>query len=66
MIIILAIIVQPFREPEVEGQWRLSSEKTTSKIAIVHLVCVIIMYIIYKMYKDVALFCSSYATFLES
>ena len=49
------------REPEVEGRRRLSSEVTTSKSAIVHLVCVIIMYIIYQMYKDVASSRSSYA-----
>ena len=47
------------REPEVEGQrWRLSSEITASKSAIVHLVCVIIMYIIYEMYKDEASLCT--------
>ena len=54
------------RELEIEGRrWRLSSEITASKSAIVHLVCVIIMYTIYEMYKDVALSCSSYAIFLE-
>ena len=52
-------------KPEVEGQrWR-STKITTSKSTIVHLVCVIIMYTIYEMYKDVALSCSSYAIFLE-
>ena len=35
------------REPEVEGR-RLSSEITASKSAIVHLVCVIVMYTIYE------------------
>ena len=54
------------REPEVEGRRRwLSSEITTSKSAIVHLVCVIIMYTIYEMYKDVASPRSSYGIFLE-
>ena len=55
------------REPEVEGRWRqhLSSEITTSKSTIVHLVCVIIMYSIYEMYKDVTSSRSSYAIFLE-
>ena len=54
------------REPEVEGRRRhLSSELITSKSAIVHLVCVIIMYAIYEMYKDVASSCSLYAIFLE-
>ena len=53
-------------EPEVEGQrWHLSSEITASKNAILHLVCVIIMYTIYEMYKDVASSCSSYAIFLK-
>ena len=49
------------REPEVEGWQRqcLSSEITASKSAIVHLVCVIIMYTIYEMYKDKALSCSN-------
>ena len=53
-------------EPEVE-QWQrhLSSEITISKGAIVHLVCVIIMYTIYEMYKDVASSRSSYAIFLK-
>ena len=50
-------------------QWwrrrRLSSEITTSKSAIVHLVCVIIMYTIYEMYKDVASPRSSYTIFLK-
>ena len=48
------------REAEVEGRrrWHLSSEITASKSAIVHLVCEIIMYIIYKVYKDVASSCS--------
>ena len=42
-------------EPEVEGRrWRLPSKITASKSTIVHLVCVIITYTIYKMYKDVA------------
>ena len=43
-------------EPEVEGRrrQRLSSEITARKSATVHLVCVIIMYTIYEMYKDVA------------
>ena len=46
-------------EPEVEGRWwRLSPEITTCKSTIVHLVCVIIMYTIYEMYKDVASSCS--------
>ena len=40
-------------EPEVEGRRRrLSAEITASKSAILHLVCVIIMYTIYVMYKD--------------
>ena len=53
-------------ELEIEGRRRrLSSEITASKSTIVHLVCVIIMYAIYKMYKDVALSCSSYTIFLE-
>ena len=52
------------REPEIKVG-RLSSEITTSKNTIVHLVCVIIMYTIYKMYKDVASPRSSYAIFLE-
>ena len=56
------------REPEGEGRrWRcLYSEITASKSAIVHLVCVIIMYTIYEMYKYVASPCSSYAIFLGS
>ena len=56
-----------FREPEVEGwrQRRPSSEMTVSKSAIVHLVCVIIVYTIYKMYKDVASSRSLYAIFLK-
>ena len=49
-------------EPEVQG---LSSEITARKSAIVHLVCVIIMYIIYDTHKDAALSRSSYAIFLE-
>ena len=55
------------REPEVEGwRWRsLSSKITARKSAIVHLVCVIIMYTIYEVYKDVASSRSSYAIFLE-
>ena len=55
------------REPEVDGQrqQRLSSEITTRKSTIVHLVCVIIMYTIYNVYKDVASSRSSYAIFLE-
>ena len=53
-------------ELEVDGQrQRLSSEITARKSAIVHLVCVIIMYTIYEMYKDIALSRSSYAIFLE-
>ena len=54
-------------EPEVEGQQlrRLSSKITASKSATVHLVCVIIMYTIYEMYKDVASSCSSCAILLE-
>ena len=55
-------------KPKVEGrqrQWWLSSKITASKSAIVHLVCVIIMYTIYEMYKDVASSRSSYAIFLE-
>ena len=53
-------------EPKVEGwRWCLSSQTTTSKSTIVHLVCVIIMYTIYKMFKDVASSCSLYAIFLE-
>ena len=42
---------------------RLSSKITASKCTIVHLVCVIIMYTIYEMYKDVVSPCSSYAIF---
>ena len=38
---------------------------TTSKSAIVHLVCVIVMYTIYEMYKEVASSRSSFAIFLE-
>ena len=53
------------REPEVEGRWRLSSEITTGKSTIVHLVCVIIMFTIYEVYKDAASSGSSYAIFLE-
>ena len=52
-------------EPEVDGQQRLSSEITTRKSTTVHLVCVIIMYTIYKMYKDVASPRSSYDICLE-
>ena len=53
-------------EPEVDGQWRrLSSENPARKSTIVHLVCVIIMYTIYEVYKDVASSRSSYAIFLE-
>ena len=52
------------REPEVEGR-RLSPEITASKSAIVHPVCVIIMYTLYEMYKDVASPRSSYSIFLE-
>ena len=55
-------------EPEVDRRWRrrhLSSEITARKSAIVHLVCVIIMYAIYEMYKDEASSRSSYAIFLE-
>ena len=55
----------PGREPEVERRWRLSSKITANKSAIVHLVCVMIMYTIYEMYKDVASPCSSYAIFLK-
>ena len=44
---------------------RLPSKITGSKSAIVHLVCVIVMYTIYEMYEDVASSCSSYAIFLE-
>ena len=55
------------REPEVEGrQWRrLSSEICARKSAIVHLVCLTIIYTIYEMCKDVASARSLYATFLE-
>ena len=55
------------REPEVEGRRlrSLSSEITASKSAIVHLVCVIIMYAINRMYKDVASSHFSYAIFLK-
>ena len=54
------------REVDVEGWWQcLSFEITASKSTIVHLVCVIIMYTIYEMYKDVASSCSWYAIFLE-
>ena len=55
------------REPEVDERQRqrLSSEITASKSAIVHLVCVIIMYTIYDVYKDVASSRSSYTIFLE-
>ena len=51
----------PGREPEIEGRrrHRLSSYITASKRTTVHLVCVIIMYTIYEMYKDVALSCST-------
>ena len=51
-------------EPEIEGRWWwcFSSDITTSKSAIVHLVDVIITY---TMYKDVASSRSSYAIFLE-
>ena len=45
------------RELEVDGhRWRqrLSSEITARKSTIVHLVCVVIMYTIYEVYKDVA------------
>ena len=44
---------------------RLSSEITASKSAIMHLVCVMIMYTLYEMYKDVASPRSSYGIFLE-
>ena len=55
------------REPEVDGQqWcRLSSEITARKSIIVHLVCVIIMYTIYEVYKDAASSRSSYAILLK-
>ena len=55
------------REPGVDGRRRrdLSSKITARKSAIVRLVCVIVMYTIYEMYKDVALSRSSYAIFLE-
>ena len=62
--LIVALLLSRGREPEVEGR-RLSSQITANKSAIVYLVCVIIMYIIYEMYKDVALYRSSYAIFLE-
>ena len=53
-------------EPEVEGRRQcLSSEITASKSTIVHLVCMIIMYTIYEMYKDIASSRSLYAIFLE-
>ena len=52
-------------EPEVEGRCCLSSEITASNSAIVHLVCVIIMFTIYKVYKNVASSRSLYAIFLE-
>ena len=44
---------------------RLSSEITARKSIIVHLVCVIIMYTIYEVYKDVASSRSSYAILLK-
>ena len=44
---------------------RLSSEIIASKSVIVHLGCVIIMFTIYEVYKDVASSHSSYAIFLE-
>ena len=54
------------RELEVEGLWqRLSSETTIKKSAIVPQVCVIIMYTIYELYKDIASSRSSYTIFLE-
>ena len=55
------------REPKVEGRQRrrLSSEITTRKSVVVHLVCVIIVYTIYEMYIDVASSRSSYAIFLK-
>ena len=53
------------RELEVEGRRWLSSEITASKSAIVHLVCVIIMYTIYEIYKDEVSPRSSYGIFLE-
>ena len=53
------------RELEVEGWRRLSSAITARKSAIVHLVRVIIIYIIYEMYKDEASSRSSYPIFLE-
>ena len=55
------------RESEIEGRWRqhVSSEITASKSAIVHLVCVIIMYTLYGIYKYVASSRSLYAIFLE-
>ena len=55
------------REPEVDGwqQRRFSSEIPARKSTIVHLVCVIIMYTIYEVYKDVASSRSSYAIFLK-
>ena len=55
------------RELEVEG-WRrrrLSSKIAASKSTTVHLVCVIIIYTTYEMYKDVASPRSSYSIFLE-
>ena len=55
-----------YQDHELElQQGQLSSEITASKSAIVHVVCVIIMYTIYKMYKDVVSPRSSYAIFLE-
>ena len=55
------------REPEVNGWWRrcLSSEIIARKSVVVHLVCVIIMYTIYEVYKDVTSSRSSDAIFLE-
>ena len=54
-------------EPEVDGQRRrqISSEITTRKSTIVHLVCVIIMNTIYEVYKDAASSHSLSAIFLE-
>ena len=52
-----AIFFPRGREPELDGRRRvtgLSSKITTRKGSIVPLVCVIIMYTVFEMYKDVA------------
>ena len=48
-----------------DGDGGVFPPKLARKSPIVHLVCVIIMYTIYEMYKDVASSRSSYAIFLE-